>query len=80
MFKEACITPFPTRCLIIGSWYVSQQRIHYQVILKHEFRVLNIKTRNDSYQLNPWWVEEALFSKRISSNLDYNSKTRVIVH
>ena len=43
MYKEACNTPFTSRCLLGGSWYVSQQRVYYQAFLKHEFSVLDIK-------------------------------------
>ena len=42
MYKEACRIPFPSRCFS-GSWYFSQQRIHYQAFLKHGFSVLDIK-------------------------------------
>ena len=43
MYKEACRTPFPSTDLLSVNWYVSQQRIHYQAFLKHEFSVLDIK-------------------------------------
>ena len=42
MYKEACGNLFPSR-LFIGSWYVFQQRVHYQAFLKHVFDMLDIK-------------------------------------
>ena len=62
MYKEACRIPFPSRCLLSDSFYVSQQRVRYQAFLKHEFSVLNIKSLNDCYQLNSLWSAEVLFS------------------
>ena len=33
----------PTHCLLSDSWYVSQQRVHHQAILKYWLSVLVIK-------------------------------------
>ena len=62
MYKETCRTAFPSHCLLSDFWYVSQQRVLYQTFLKHEISLLDIKRIIDSYQLNPWWGEEALIS------------------
>ena len=43
MYKEACMTPFPSRCLLSGSWYVFQQQVYYQAFLKHGFSLIDIK-------------------------------------
>ena len=43
MHKEAYKYIFPSRCLLSGSWYVSQQRVHYQAFFKQGFSVLDIK-------------------------------------
>ena len=43
MYKEAYRKPYPPIILFSGSWYVSQQRVHYQDFLKHGFSVLDIK-------------------------------------
>ena len=32
----------PSACLV-GSWYVSLQRVHYQAFLQHVFIVIDIK-------------------------------------
>ena len=62
MYKEACRIPFPSRALLNCSWYVSQQRVHYQAFLKHMFIVLDI-TLNNSYQLNFAEVRKLSLSK-----------------
>ena len=43
MYKEAYRIPFLHTCLLSGSWYVFQQRVHYQAFLKHEYSVIDIK-------------------------------------
>ena len=43
MYKKAWMNPFPSRCLLSDSWYVSQQRVHYQAFLKLGFSCLDIK-------------------------------------
>ena len=43
LYKEACRIPSPSRCLLTGSWYFSQQRVRYHAFFEHGFSVLDIK-------------------------------------
>ena len=43
MYKEVLQDPFPPMNVAYGSWYVSQQRVHYQAFLNQGNSVLDIK-------------------------------------
>ena len=71
MCKEACRTPFPSHNILIGSWYVSQLRVHYQVFLNHRISVLDIKHVMIVNQ-TLGEVLKLCFLKDFHSHLDYD--------
>ena len=43
LYKEAYRIPSLSRCLLIGIWYFSQQRVRYRAFFEQGFSVLDIK-------------------------------------
>ena len=76
MDKKACKTTFPSRCLLSGSWYFSQQRVHYQAI-SSTVSVLYIKPVMIVTNSTLGELRMLCFLNVFHSHLDYNHKTRV---
>ena len=43
-YKEACRIPSPSRCLLTGSWFFSQQRVSYRAFFENMFSEVDIKS------------------------------------